>query len=66
MATLSNALVESADNHNQSVDELLRQYPWFTKEEIAETVKRFGNRRERILAYLDLKSGHWSYLDMFD
>ena len=64
MQTLDNKSLNSPDRHY--VEELLRHYPWFTAEEIYEALKRFGNRRERVLAYLDMKSGHWAFFDMWD
>lgn len=66
MQTLNNSQINSSENAVFNIDELHRHYPWFSREEIAETLKRFGNRRERVLAYLDMKSGHWSYLDLLD
>lgn len=66
MHTVNNSVINSSDNNVLNIDELHRHYPWFSREEITETVKRFANRRERVLAYLDMKSGHWSYLDLLD
>jgi hypothetical protein len=42
---------------------LHQQYPWLSKEEIMEAISRFGENKNRILPYLDLKSGHWSMID---
>jgi Mor family transcriptional regulator len=66
MQTLDNEYLNSSDFDHHSVEELLRHYPWFTADEIYEALKRFGNRHERLLAYLDMKSGNWSLLDMMD
>jgi hypothetical protein len=41
-----------------------RQYPWFSREEIVEAMERFGNHRERAMAFLDMKSGSWAMIDL--
>ena len=66
MSTFNNFTIDSSRSNSITVEELQRHYPWFSREEIVETMRRFGERRERVLAYLDMKSGHWSYLDLLD
>jgi len=52
---------------NESVISALeRQYPWFSREEIVEAMERFGNHRERAMAYLDMKSGSWAMIDLLE
>ncbi len=52
------------DQRNTLIEDLKRQYPWFNESEITEVVQRFEFRHERILAYLDMKSGRWSLVDI--
>lgn len=66
MQTIHDSQTDSGRYSTLTVDELLRHYPWFSREEIADAMKLFGERRERVLAYLDMKSGHWSYFDLLD
>jgi hypothetical protein len=48
------------------VSDLERQYPWFSRDEIVEAMDRFGNHRERTMAFLDMKSGSWALIDLTD
>ena len=66
MQTFNNPPTGSLKNNTLTVDELIRHYPWFSREEIAEAINHFAERRDKVLAYLDMKSGHWFYFDMLD
>jgi hypothetical protein len=46
------------------ISALERQYPWFSRVEIVEAMERFGNHRERTMAFLDMKSGSWAMIDL--
>jgi hypothetical protein len=61
MQTNTKEQITVAPDH---LENLLRQYPWFSKEEIVEAIQRFDNRRERIIPYLDMKSGSWYLMDL--
>jgi hypothetical protein len=54
-----------ADTLNE-LEYLHQQYPWLSKEEIVEAINRFGENKNRIIPYLDMKSGNWSMIDFPD
>ena len=52
-----------AGDGQYEIDYLMKQYPWFSKEEIREAVERFAGRTDRVIPYLDMKSGTWPVVD---
>ena len=44
------------------IEYLMHQYPWFTREQIAEVVEKENHQIVDILAKLDSKSGVWPEL----
>lgn len=47
------------------LEDLMRQYPWFSREEILEAIAVKQNRN-KVQAYLDVKSGSWTFVESFE
>lgn len=67
-ASTNNNSIKSIEPALQEADVeyLLKQYPWFSRAEIMEAIGKVGMRAERLMAYLDIKSGNWAFLDLME
>ncbi len=53
---------DSTKTTNINIDYLMHQYPWFTREQIAEAVEKENHQLGKILTTLDRSSGSFPEL----